>query len=43
LFPFLAPEVFLKQIGIELTPEFLQTLAEQNTWLMMHGLIKADV
>jgi AcrR family transcriptional regulator len=41
VFPFLAPEIFLKQIGIALTPEFLQTLAEQNTRLMMHGLIIA--
>jgi AcrR family transcriptional regulator len=40
LFPFLAPDIFLKQLGITLTPEFLQTLAEQNTRLMMHGLIK---
>lgn len=40
LFPFLAPDNLLKRVGIELTPDFLQTLAKQNANLLRRGLLR---
>ncbi|ASJ98263.1 TetR/AcrR family transcriptional regulator [Shewanella marisflavi] len=39
VFPFLVPENFLQRIGIEITPVFLQQLAEQNANLLQRGLM----
>lgn len=40
VFPFIIPELFLANLGITLTPEFLHQLAEQNTRLLAQGLLK---
>ncbi|QYJ85944.1 TetR/AcrR family transcriptional regulator [Shewanella mesophila] len=40
LFPFLVPDNLLKCVGIELTPDFLQTLAKQNANLLRRGLLR---
>ncbi|WP_299791042.1 TetR/AcrR family transcriptional regulator [uncultured Shewanella sp.] len=39
IFPFLVPEELLNRLGIQLTPEFLTKLAEQNTNLLARGLM----
>ncbi|ABO25433.1 TetR/AcrR family transcriptional regulator [Shewanella loihica] len=39
VFPFIVPENLLERVGIELTPDFLQLLAEQNTRLLQRGLM----
>lgn len=40
VFPFLVPDNLLKRVGIEITPEFLQTLAKQNANLLRRGLLR---
>jgi AcrR family transcriptional regulator len=40
IFPFIMPDLFLTNLGITLSPEFLQQLAEQNTRLLAQGLLK---
>lgn len=39
IFPFLIPEGLLKRLDIQITPEFLTKLAEQNTNLLTRGLM----
>lgn len=39
VFPFLMPENLLKLFGIEITAEFLQQLATQNTLLLQRGIM----
>ncbi|WP_281212765.1 TetR/AcrR family transcriptional regulator [Shewanella insulae] len=40
VFPFLVPENLLQRVGIEITPTFLQRLAEQNARLLQRGLME---
>ncbi|MCL1096876.1 TetR/AcrR family transcriptional regulator [Shewanella gelidii] len=42
VFPFLAPDRVLNNLGIKITPEFLEQLAEQNSQLLSQGLFKKD-
>jgi AcrR family transcriptional regulator len=39
IFPFLVPEGLLNRLGIQITPEFLIKLAQQNTNLLARGLM----
>jgi AcrR family transcriptional regulator len=39
IFPFLVPEGLLNRLGIQITPEFLTKLAQQNTNLLARGLM----
>jgi len=39
IFPFIVPEGLLNRLGIQITPEFLTKLAEQNTNLLARGLM----
>jgi AcrR family transcriptional regulator len=39
LFPFIVPEGLLNRLGIQITPEFLTKLAQQNTNLLATGLM----
>tara|TARA_R110000851_G_scaffold179381_1_gene326467 strand:- start:30720 stop:31376 length:657 start_codon:yes stop_codon:yes gene_type:complete len=39
IFPFIVPEGFLSRLGIQITPEFLMKLAQQNTNLLARGLM----
>jgi hypothetical protein len=41
VFPFIAPDMFLNNLGITLSPEFLQKHAEQNIRLLNHGVFKS--
>lgn len=43
VFPFLVPDIFLNKLGVEISPEFLQQLATQNSQLLAHGLFKPEV
>ncbi|MGK0410398.1 MAG: AcrR family transcriptional regulator [Shewanella psychromarinicola] len=39
IFPFIVPKGFLSRLGIQITPEFLMKLAQQNTNLLARGLM----
>ena len=39
VFPFLMPDVIKQVMGIELTPEFMIKLGQQNTQLLQHGCL----
>jgi len=39
VFPFLMPELFKKTLNIEITPEFMAHLAQQNSQLLQYGSI----
>ncbi len=39
IFPFLVPEGLLNRLGVQITPEFLTKLAEQNSNLLARGLM----
>jgi len=41
VFPFLMPDMIKKAMGIELTPEFLNKLCQQNTQLLQSGCMSA--
>lgn len=43
IFPFIAPDMVIKKLKIELTPEFLEKLAVQNAQLLKQGLMNATL
>lgn len=38
VFPFIVPDRFLEKLNIQLSPEFLTKLAQQNLQLLQHGI-----